>query len=136
MKVKNNAARMTACLLTVLMVFGICLPVSAADSESTTSKEEVIYAMTNAAGMIKNVNAVNIFGSGSHTDYGSYTDVKMLTTDDALDKNGDTITFSTDAEKVYYQGTMVNAQIPWNISIRYYLDGQEYNSATIAGQTG
>lgn len=31
---------------------------------------------------------------------------------------------------------MVNAQIPWNISIRYYLDGQEYNSATIAGQTG
>lgn len=68
--------------------------------------------MTDAEGKVQNLNVVNIFGSGSVTDYGDYTGVKMLTTNDPITQNGDEITFTTDAERVYYQGTLENREIP------------------------
>ena len=103
---------------------------------SSTGKEEVVYIMTSADGTIKNVNVVNIFGKGSATDYGNYSSVKMLNTTDAISKNGDTITFSTDKDKVYYQGTLENVELPWNIAITYKLDGKVIAPEDIAGKTG
>ena len=60
----------------------------------------------------------------------------MLNTTDKLNQNGDRITFSSSADKVYYQGTMKSTVIPWNISIRYFLDGKEYSAEEIAGKSG
>lgn len=60
--------------------------------------------MTDAEGKVQNLNVVNIFGSGSVTDYGDYTGVKMLTTNDPITQNGDEITFTTDAERVILSG--------------------------------
>ena len=98
----------------------------AADQKNDTEskKEEVIYIMTDADGDVKNINAVNIFGKGKVTDYGDYSSVKMLNTTDKIKLNGDKVTFSSDKEKVYYQGTMNDTEIPWNIDITYTLDGK------------
>lgn len=60
----------------------------------------------------------------------------MLNTNDEITQNGEKITFSSDADKVYYQGTMKDTEIPWNISIRYFLDGKEYSAEDIAGKSG
>lgn len=92
--------------------------------------------MTDAEGKVQNLNVVNIFGSGSVTDYGDYTDVKMLTTNDPITQNGDEITFTADADRVYYQGTLENREIPWNISIRYTLDGTDITPEELAGKSG
>lgn len=79
---------------------------------------------------------VNSFSGGDITDYGNYASVKMLNTNDDIQQEGDTITISSSAKKVYYQGELTDAQIPWNISLRYFLDGVEYPSAEIAGKSG
>lgn len=100
------------------------------------SKEEVIYAMTDARGTLKSSEVVNIFGSGDITDYGDYSDVKMLNTSDKINQDGDKITFSTDAERVYYQGTLDDVQLPWDISIKYFLDGKERKPEDLAGKSG
>lgn len=105
-------------------------------SENSSAKEEVIYIMTKADGSIKHVYAVNIFNGGEISDYGSYSDAKMLTTNDEIKVNGDNVTFSSLADKVYYQGTMSDNKIPWNISIRYYIDGKEYSTNEVAGKSG
>lgn len=39
-------------------------------------------------------------------------------------------------ERIYQQKKMKIREIPWNISIRYYLDGKEYNPEEIAGKRG
>lgn len=109
-------------------------PVFAA--ESASEKEEVIYVTTDAAGATETVNAVNIFGSGDITDYGDYTSVKMLTSTAPITQDGDKITFSTDENKVYYQGTLQNVELPWNIDITYKLDGNEIAPEDLAGQSG
>ena len=99
-------------------------------------KEEVIYVITDAAGDVESVNAVNIFGKGNVTDYGDYSTVKMLNTTDPIKMDGDKITFSSDKDKVYYQGTMEDAQIPWNVNIKYTLDGKEISATDLAGKSG
>lgn len=92
--------------------------------------------MTDADGSVNGVYAVNIFGSGDITDHGSYDSVKMLNTNDKITQGGDKISFSTNAEKAYMQGTLKGAEIPWDISIKYFLDGKEYTPNDIAGKSG
>lgn len=124
--------------LASLLVLNSAIPAFAADTSGVapSEKEEVIYITLDASGTLKNTYVVNSFSGGSITDYGSYASVKMLNTSDPIEQNGDTITFSTSASKAYYQGELTDAEIPWNISLRYYLDGVEFSAAEIAGKSG
>lgn len=130
---KKNT-KITAVLLVVAMA---CSSAALAFTvEAAGEKEEVIYIITDADGQVTSVNAVNIFGGGDILDFGNYSEVKMLTSTESITQNGDKITFRTEDKKVYYQGTMENIEIPWDISVRYYLDGKEYSASEIAGQSG
>lgn len=126
--------KITAVSLAVLMAANSSIPAFAA--EDASSKEEVVYVMTQADGTVDSINVVNIFAGGDVTDYGDYSAVKMLTTTDEISQVDDKITFSSSAEKVYYQGTLQEKEIPWNISIRYFLDKEEYTAEEIAGKSG
>ena len=124
--------------LASLLVLNSAIPAFAADTSGVapSEKEEVIYITLDASGTLKNTYVVNSFSGGSITDYGNYASVKMLNTSDPIEQNGDIITFSTSASKAYYQGELTDAEIPWNISLRYYLDGVEYSAAEITGKSG
>lgn len=111
--------RLTAICLSALLAVGAAAPALAKEAEPS-EKEEVIYATLNGDGSLRNTYVVNSFSGGNITDYGSYTSVKILNTNDPIQQNGDTITFSTSAQKAYYQGELADAELPWNISLRYY----------------
>ncbi len=130
----KNIQKIIAAALSVLLISSLAVPAFAQTAPS--EKEEVIYIMTDGSGKVTDMEAVNIFAGGDIIDYGDYSDVKMLNTTDKIAQNGNKITFSSDAQKVYYQGKMKNTAIPWNISIRYFLDGKEYSAEEIAGKSG
>ena len=130
----KHIQKITAAALSVLLLGSAS--VTALAEADPTEKEEVIYIMTDASGKVTDMEAVNIFAGGDVTDYGDYSAVKMLNTTDKITQSGDKITFSSGADKVYYQGTMKNTAIPWDISIRYFLDGDEYSAEDIAGMSG
>ncbi|MGN0552904.1 MAG: hypothetical protein ACI4I1_05940 [Oscillospiraceae bacterium] len=118
-------------ILALSLVSSYAMPVLAAE------KEEVVYVMANADGSVNSVYAVNSFDGGDITDYGDYADVKLLNVDGNITQNGDEITFSSPEHgKVYYQGTLKNTEIPWDISIKYFLDGTEFSAEEIAGKSG
>ena len=129
---------MAAGILVISIVTGSTLTgaVTANAAEAASEKEEVVYVMTDANGKVNSVNVVNIFGKGNVTDYGNYSSVKMLTSTAPITQENDKITFSNEDEKVYYQGTLDNAQIPWNINITYTLDGKEITPEELAGKSG
>ena len=129
----KHMQKFTAAALAVLLGFTV---VPAFAETAPSAKEEVIYAMADASGKVTDAEAVNIFAGGDIVDYGDYSAVKPLNTNDTITQNGDQIAFSSTADKVYYQGTMKNAALPWNISIRYYLDGKEYAPQDVAGKSG
>lgn len=129
----KHMQKFTAAALAMLLGSSI---VPAFAEAAPSAKEEVIYAMADASGKVTDVEAVNIFAGGNIVDYGDYSAVKPLNTNDTITRNGDQIIFSSSADKVYYQGTMKNAALPWNISIRYFLDGTEYAPQDVAGKSG
>lgn len=130
----NKSRKIMATILATSMVVASFSP--SVYATTSTEKEEVVYAMLDSDGSVNGVYVVNSFAGGDITDYGNYSVVKNLTTTDEIKKNKDVITLHSDADKVYYQGDLETKDIPWNIEVRYYMDGVEYSSEDMAGKSG
>lgn len=121
----------------ILTLVLICtLSVSAYAKSTPTQKEEVVYGILALNGDVENIYVVNIFSDKNITDYGDYTAVQNLTTTDEIKQSGDEITITSSADKLYYQGTLKSKQLPWDISIKYTLDGKSIDPQDLAGKSG
>ena len=101
-----------------------------------TDKEEVIYINLNNDGTVEGAYAVNIFDNENVVDYGDYVSIRNMNTVDELEYNDGQVTGTNSADKLYYEGVLENIEIPWNIELKYYLDGKEVTSNEIAGKSG
>ena len=137
---KNMTKLLSAVLASVIMLAAF-IPASTANAavEPNTPKEEVVYISLFADGSVREINVVNIFdldADGRIIDYGRYKSVRNMTsTDDVSYKDG-TINIDTKAGKLYYEGKLDSNVMPWDISVRYYMDGAEYTAEEIAGKSG
>ncbi len=130
--------RIIAILLVALLTVGL-LPASAFAVSENTPKEEVVYINLNADGSVKEIYVVNIFDldtDGKIIDYGRYESIRNMTTNEKLGYSGDTVTVDAKAGKLYYEGKLSSKAMPWNIAIKYFLDGKEYKANEIAGKSG
>ncbi len=95
--------RVSALALAGCLLAGSSLPAFAAAS---AAKEEVVYANLTASGAVTGVYAVNSFSvqaGDTVADHGSYTAVRNMTTSDAVEQSGDTVTVHvTEDGKLYY----------------------------------
>lgn len=133
----NKIKKEVACTLSMaIMLTSIGLSTVSVYAADAKEKEEVVYIVQDASGKTNSINVVNIFGKGHVEDYGDYSQVKMLNTTDSINQNGDKISFTTHKNKVYYQGTLKDKEIPWNISIDYTLDEKSISPKKLAGSSG
>ncbi len=100
------------------------------------SKTETVYASLNDDGSVKNIYVVNHL-TGSYTDYGTYTEIKNLSTMSEPVIEGDKITFPDEPTEdgLYYQGTMTG-ELPLKIDFHYFLDGKPVDAESLAGTSG
>ena len=129
--------RVSALALAGCLLAGSSLPAFAASA----AKEEVIYANLTASGAVTGVYAVNSFSvqaGDTVADHGSYTAVRNMTTSDAVEQSGDTVTVHvTEDGKLYYEGTMDAATaLPWVVKLTYTLDGAEIHPDELGGKSG
>lgn len=129
--------RVSALALAGCLLAGSSLPAFAASA----AKEEVIYANLTASGAVTGVYAVNSFSvqaGDTVADHGSYTAVRNMTTSDAVEQSGDTVTVHvTEDGKLYYEGTMDAATaLPWVVKLTYTLDGAEISPDELGGKSG
>lgn len=107
---------------------------------NVNNKEENVYINLKDDGSVEGIYVVNEFDAGNQTtitDYGKYSSVLNLSTNEEIKVNGDMITFNTDDNGMfYYQGNMESTKIPWNIDISYYLDDKEVQASSLAGKSG
>ena len=134
----KHIKKMIAATLVMLLV--ICaLPSAAFAATENTPKEEVVYINLNTDGSVKEIVVVNIFDldeNGQVIDYGKYESLQNMTTTDKIHYENDIVTISTGADRLYYEGKLSSNVMPWNISLRYFLDGKEYSGSEIAGKSG
>lgn len=133
---KRKLYQITALTIAMVLTTGSFwqIPVQAAGTSG--SKEEVIYVKLNAGGQLKNAYAVNIFNEKNVVDFGDYSEVKNLTTEDEIMMRDGMIKIAGSSDKIYYQGLLKDPEIPWNFHISYEIDGKEYAPAEAAGQSG
>ncbi len=133
----KNLRRALTALMTLALILALA-PAALADRESS-GKEEVVYINLDPTGAVSTVDVVNIFdmpAAGRIVDHGDYSSVRNMTTTDALTLSDGTVTADVGPGKLYYEGRLENASIPWLVSIRYYLDGQELDAEDLAGESG
>ena len=136
-KQHGMTVKITAYILSAAMVLGSGISASAA--VPNTQKDENVYANLNQDGSVDGIYVVNAYLLDKETDivdYGKYDSVKNLTTDAEINKKGDTITTAAPEGKFFYQGNLKTKELPWEISIHYYLDGKEMDADELAGQNG
>ena len=129
--------KLIATALALVLLVSV-LPVQALAAESA-AKEEVVYVNLDADGTVNEINVVNIFDlkeSGTITDHGDYTALRNMTSTAPIDYADNTVTIQADAGKLYYEGKLNGTVMPWNVVIRYFIDGKEYSAEEVAGKNG
>lgn len=129
--------------LSLLLVFSLILmfsvPAFAATANTDSAKQEVVYINLNSDGSVLEICVVNIFEldeDGQIVDYGDYTALRNMTSNDKITFGNETVRMDTKAGKLYYEGTLNQNVIPWIFSFRYFIDGTEYKAEEIAGKDG
>lgn len=138
----NKRLRLASLLMAALFAASILTPALAAAPEDEapaaepSDKEEVIYFTLDSSGAVESAYVVNSFPGGDITDYGDYSDVKVLNTEDEITYSDGVVHLTSDAAKVYYQGTLENPVLPWNIELGYTLDGKSISPDELGGKSG
>ena len=135
MKRKFNAV--LALALAVCLCLG-AVPAAAA-SEAAFTAEEVIYARLDATGAPKEgyaVVALNVSQAGTVTHYGDYSSVVNLSDSTPIGYSEGEVTLDATAGRSYYEGTLSEVELPWNIEISYKLDGKAVAPEELGGASG
>jgi X-X-X-Leu-X-X-Gly heptad repeat protein len=109
------------------------------DTPASGEKIEVIYANLDAAGLVQEINVVNMFQlqqAGRITDYGDYAAVQNLTNTKALTQSEDCVSIDAAPGDFYYQGTMNQLDLPWIFAVEYGLDDVAITPLDLAGREG
>ena len=133
----NKVVKRTAAgVVTSLFVISNILPTVVQAASIASNKEEVVYVNLNSDGDLLGTYVVNIFNDNDITDYGNYIEVRNMNTNDEINYDSGVIKIKNSKDKLYYEGIMENAEIPWNIDITYKMNGKEYSPEEIAGMSG
>ena len=104
-------------------------------------KDETIYGILKNNGAVDSIYVVNHFAvpqDGRYTDYGQYINVENLSNVIKPKVTGNLIHWDLDKndQGFYYKGELSSRELPWEINIRYLLDGKEVKAEKLGGARG
>lgn len=126
-------------LLLAVSLFASGVDAFASPSASNTPKQEIVYINLNRDGSVDKIYVVNAFdldADGKIIDYGNYTALRNMTSDENIVFDDQTVNIDAKAGKLYYEGVLSNNAIPWDFSIRYFLNGVETQAEALGGKSG
>ena len=138
-KMKRKIAASVAVGMSVMM--GVTPAFAASGtSDSDVYKEETVYVNAKASGKTDKVTVSNWLKnsgsvSGNLEDESTLSDIKNVKGDEKYTADGDKLTWSTDSEDIYYQGT-TDKKLPVSVKLKYYLDGKEMKPSELKGKNG
>ena len=133
--------RKFSAVLSLALIVCLCLgfvPAGAA-SEAEFTAEEVIYARLYADGTPKEgyaVVALNVTSAGTVTHYGDYSAAVNLSDTTPLGYADGAVTMEAEPGRWYYEGTLAEVELPWDIEITYELDGKAISPEELGGKSG
>lgn len=134
---KNKAYKKIICICAALAVLGQSAVCAYAESRPV-SKDESVYVNLGLDGSRKSV----IVSDWLHSDTGGKVEdstildnIKNVKGNEQPQKIGDKIIWNMQGNDIYYDGT-TNKELPIDVRIKYYLDGNEINPEELGGKSG
>lgn len=135
MKTKRMKQIGVAVMTVILCAEAVCT----VNAAPITEKDEVVYATLDEEGNNAKIYVVNSFDMGAEgqiLDYGSYQEVKNLSSKKAISLKDGTVDFQAEKGKNYYQGTLEGKELPWDVAVTYKLDGKAISGEELGGKSG
>ena len=102
-------------------------------------KEETAYVITDADGNIQDVTVTewlkNGTGADSIRDTSSLTDIENTANDKGYTENGNDLIWDAQGSDIRYKGKATR-DLPVDVKVSYYLDGEKMSAKEIAGKAG
>ncbi len=121
---------MTGLAVSMAAVMGAMPVYAAGENEKEVSKEETVYVNADAAGKEKNVTVSNwLKNAGTKKtlkDRTDLKDIKNVKGDETYTESGNSVTWNTEGQDIYYQGK-TGKDLPVTVNFTYYLDGKKMN---------
>ncbi len=145
-KIKNNVYRIiqkTFCLLLATIMLFSTMASASTETGHILNKMESVYINIDNYGTPTKVNIYNDFNFANIdtiNDYGKYEKIQVITGEEKPIISGDKISWNISGDKkLGYIGTAdtkLANQMPWNISIKYYLNGVETLASELPHKSG
>lgn len=133
------AAAISACCIGMQLL----APMQVQAAAQNVLSDETMYVNLTHSGAIDKVNVVKglTFNNASdYTDYGNYTKVQNMSTDDAPELGEGKVTWKAPVgkNKLFFEGTMDPTQVslPWDFNVTYKLNGVVTDPEQLAGASG
>lgn len=109
------------------------------DSEEK-DKTETVHVQADATGNVQEITVEarlrNKGGSGKISDYSELEEIKNTKGDEEFTQAPDgTLLWENHGEDIYYEGKS-QKELPVNVKVSYYLEGQQINPQELAGKSG
>lgn len=112
---------------------------ASASKNGEISKDEVIYATLDADGNVLDTSVTewlhNGKGAESISDVSSLSDIENTANDKTFTRDGDNVVWRAEGTDIKYKGT-TDKELPVDVRVTYYLDGQSTRAEDIAGKAG
>lgn len=109
------------------------------NSTSQKDKSETVYAVLDAEGnkekVVVNEWLTNKNGAKEISDTSDLKNIKNTSGNQKFTKDGDKVTWKADGSDIHYQGT-TGKQLPVDVAVSYYLNGEQVSAKDIAGKSG
>ena len=110
------------------------------DNDVAAEKEETVYVVADPDGTPNEVIVSdwlkNYLGADTIEDVSDLTDIENVKGDEKFTQNADgTLTWQADGNDIYYQGK-TDRDLPIEMKMTYYLDGEEITPEELAGKSG
>lgn len=114
-------------------------PTEPAGEQLPYTSEEVLYGVLDSDGTTDSIYSVVIVDSaeaGKAEYYGPFADVKNLTDTREIGLDKGCVSFDAPEGRFYFQSTLDDDSLPWDISIKYTLDGKNVKAEELGGKSG
>ena len=143
-KNNNYLARVTcAVLASSILIANSSFAVIEGENGRVLKKTESVYINTDSYGNVEKVNIYNYFDIDNIDEieeFGDYESIQTITGDNKPSVSGDRLVWNVSGDKrLGYIGeasTKLASQMPWNIEIKYYLNGVETLASELPHKSG
>lgn len=130
----KNMKKLNKIASAVITSMIIMLPLTA----SATSKTETVYANLDYKGDVNKITVNNhlyVKDNEDIEDYSVLTNILNVSGNENFTTDNNKITWKSNGNDIFYQGS-TNEELPLNVVVKYYFDGEEVDAKDIIGKSG